>query len=164
MKPWTTGNPPPPTPSPQTHHHHQNKNVQGPLLIELDLLKPLLDHMGLKFHLWSACIGAKLDEYNSIILDDRVIPSSDIILKVTGLSTDLPEKITALLPLRQIFLAQEDSEALPTLQTYTFFKQRKKPSPVGETPHPEALPPAAPTAPAVSSASSRKRGSSAMEG
>eukprot|EP00798_Chlamydomonas_sp_ICE-L_P026348 gene26348-biopygen11299 len=109
--------------------------------------------MGQKHKDWTRCLGASLDQYNSIVLGDKIIPSSDIILKVNGLAPDLPEKILIQLPLKQIFSNQPNPGTLPALQTYFFsFKLKKKPSIILEAnppavstapPHPEATPLAA---------------------
>ena len=113
--------------------------VQGPLLVGLDLLKPLLDRMGKKHSLWTHCHGAILDEFNPVFLHGKSIPSSDILMRVNGLAPDTTEKVQVQLPLHDIFKGREHADALPTKQTYTFFfKRRKLSSTSPEIPRPVA--------------------------
>eukprot|EP00798_Chlamydomonas_sp_ICE-L_P012775 gene12775-biopygen10680 len=100
--------------------------VQGPLNIQIDLIKGFIDLIGKERHLWTACHGATLDHYNSAQVEGRTIPSTDIIMRVEGLSDSALPKYQVDLPLKQIFLDRPNSEHLPSCQTYTILIKSKR--------------------------------------
>jgi hypothetical protein len=109
--------------------------LKGPTYINFADLGNLVGIMGTKHKLWTRVKCCYPDTFESITVAGRDIPSTDLILRVEGLSDHLPkDKIQIAVPLRELFKHNIGAANLPTLQTYTLsFKKRKtQPKPDAE--------------------------------